>query len=44
MPRGSKISTAERFLKGQNPSKDRALVTMIPVGVAPNSIAIKIVK
>ena len=44
MPRGEKISTAEAILKGQNPSKDRGLVTVIPVGVAPTSIAIKIGK
>jgi DNA-binding beta-propeller fold protein YncE len=44
MPRGQKISTAERILKGANPSKARALVTMIPVGVAPNAVVIKVVK
>ena len=44
MPRGQKISTTEAILKGQNPSKARALVTMIPVGVGPNSIAVKVVE
>ena len=41
MPRGEKISAAEAFIKGQNPSKPRALVTIIPVGSSPADIAIK---
>jgi len=41
LPRGNKISLPEALLKGQNPNKQRALVTMVPVGLQPNAIAIK---
>jgi YVTN family beta-propeller protein len=41
LPRGNKISLPEAILKGQNPNKARALVTMVPVGIQPNDLAIK---
>ena len=41
LPRGNKISLPEALLKGQNPNKQRALITIVPVGIQPNGIAVK---
>jgi hypothetical protein len=44
LPRGNKIGAAEAFVKGPNPNKERALFTIIPVGVQPTALAVKAVK
>jgi hypothetical protein len=31
----------EAIIKGQNPNRQRALFTMVPVGIQPNGIAVK---
>jgi YVTN family beta-propeller protein len=43
LPRGNKIGLAEAFMKGPNPNKQRALFTMVPVGVQPRAIVVKAV-